>query len=261
MKNKWKKLITVLMILVNTFCIFARTSPDEAKKYYDEDNYIKAAEEYKKYMRKNLFSGKDMYRYSYSMENINGLTDDVLDLYSLTFFLLNKEKNEMDRAEFKENNEVYYNFTKRKLENNAEDKINISKRTYRKLFRKYIVGKNIFSILAYSIGNIWRHYKLFLFDTPEAAMVILFIIPLLFYGLYKLLEKNDKDTDFILILSYVIFIICGISKICIVWVFRAEIILWFLHMCIMLLATIFGIPVIPFLASATITVLGLLIIW
>lgn len=255
MKNKWKKLITVLMILVNTFCIFARTSPDAAKKYYDEDNYIKAAEEYKKYMRKNLFSGKDMYRYTYSMENINGLTDDVLDLYSLTFFLLNKEKNEMDRAEFKENNEVYYNFTKRKLENNAEDKINISKRTYRKLFRKYIVDGNIFSNLAYSIGNIWRHYKSFLFDTPVAAMVILFLLSLVLFGFAELLEKNDKDPT----IPYLLVALSGISKVCIVWVFREEILVCFLDICLALMCTIVGIAVIPFFAAAYFIGLKLLI--
>lgn len=107
------KLVTLFFtfILMAGSLIAQETFLDKANILYNNDDYENAKTLYLQVLNKGKFTGETLYRYVYSLEMLNGLNSDILDLYAATEFYL-----KMDGS-----NNQYEEYCKNKLENNSYD--------------------------------------------------------------------------------------------------------------------------------------------
>jgi hypothetical protein len=110
MKGKSILLAMIFGILVSS--LFGQeTLLEKANAFYDMEDYSNAKELYLQVLSAGKFSGETLYRYVYSLERLNGLNSDILDLYAVTNFYL-----AMDGS-----NNQYEEYCKNKLESNLYD--------------------------------------------------------------------------------------------------------------------------------------------
>ncbi|MDR1219853.1 MAG: hypothetical protein LBK73_09630 [Treponema sp.] len=109
MKKMSVFLISGLCVL---FCVHGQDSLlDQATTYYDNDDYGNTKEIYLEILRTGDFSGEILYRYAYSNEMLEGINNNVLDLYAASYYYLLIDDSNNQRLENSRN----------KLEQNSYD--------------------------------------------------------------------------------------------------------------------------------------------
>jgi hypothetical protein len=87
MEKKW--ILVVIFFGFFTGNLFGQEALlEKANAFYDKDDYSNASEFYLQVLNKGKFTGETLYKYVYSLEMLNGLNPDILDLYAATRFFL-----------------------------------------------------------------------------------------------------------------------------------------------------------------------------
>jgi hypothetical protein len=108
--------------------IAQETSLDKANLYYTNNDYENAKALYLQVLSKGKFTGETLYRYVYSLEMLNGINPDILDLYAATKFYLS-----MDGS-----NNQYEEYCKNKLESNSYDMSKLTWGQSQDIVKKYV---------------------------------------------------------------------------------------------------------------------------
>ena len=180
---KTKVMLFSLIFVLLTAPIFAQeTLLEKANSFYNNDDYAHAKALYLQVLNKGKFSGETLYRYVYSLEMLNGLNSEILDLYAATRFHLGVDGS----------NDQYEEYCKNKLESNSYDDSKLTwgqsqdviKNHVKANMPKYSPLQSITSSLA---------------SSGRGAIIIFLIIAVI---MYLLAYTFSKKTDCIIIWSW-----------------------------------------------------------
>lgn len=124
---KFKSFVIVFLLL--TYSLFPQDNLlDRANSAFNNNDYSNARELYLQILHKGKFSGETLYRYTYSLEMLNDINSEIMNLYVASWWYLS-----MDGS-----NEQYLTNSKNKLE---EKIFNISPVTWgnaQEIVRKHL---------------------------------------------------------------------------------------------------------------------------
>jgi hypothetical protein len=166
----------VLALALLSGSLFAQeTLLEEANVYYNNDDYANAKNLYIQVLTKGNFTGEILYRYVYSIEMLNGINSDVLDLYAATEFYLS-----MDGS-----NDQYREYCKNKLKSNSYDTTSLTWGKAQEIVKSYVKANKIKYSPLKTLSNSLR-------SSGKFGLLVFLIIAVIVYILAYSFSKKTK---------------------------------------------------------------------
>ena len=174
MKTKLMVLF-LLFILMDNSLIAQETYLDKANYHYNNADYENAKTLYLQILSKGKFSGETLYRYVYSLEMLNGLTPDILDIYAATWFYLVIDGS----------NNQYEEDCKNKLEINSYDMSKLTWGQSQDIIRNHIKA----NMLKYSP---LKNFTIALRSSGKFGIILFLIFSVIVYILAYTFSKKTR---------------------------------------------------------------------